>query len=132
MLHHALPQRPDLFHIRAHDRIARFRNPLDVIQRADRLYSQVDEINVQFVRNGQQVLEMAPEFFVRAMDGLTLFAGEFELSARFKRDIGSLALEGDDATGFFLGLPFQGVGQAAQDMLNAAPPGVARCPATPA
>ena len=77
-----------------HDRIARFGNPLDVIQRADRLDSQGHEINVQCVRNGQQMLEVATEFFVRTMDGLTLFAGEFELCARFKRGYWRARLEG--------------------------------------
>ena len=126
-----MPQRADPFHIRSHDLIARFGNPLDIVERADRLDSQVHEVDVQLVRNGQQVLEMATEFFVRTMDGLALFAGEFELRTGFECNIGTLPLKGDNAAFFFLGFPFQGVGQAAQDMLNTAPTGVARGTATP-
>ena len=126
-----MPQRADLFHVRGHDLIARFGNPLDIVERTDRLDSQVHEVDVQFVCNGQQMLEMATEFFVRTMDGLALFAREFELRAGFKRDIGAFALEGDNTAFFLLGFPFQGVGQAAQDILNASPAGVARSAATP-
>src|SRR5205814_1208154 len=62
------------------------------------------------------------------MNGVALLAGEFDLGTGFERDIGALALEGDDVAFFFLRLPTERVGEAVEEAFNPAFAEVAGCP----
>src|SRR5207247_8803430 len=66
------------------------------------------------------------------MNGVALLAGEFDLGTRLERDIGALALEGDDVAFFFLRLPPERVSEAVEDAFNAAFAEVAGRPRAPA
>ena len=119
LFHHPMAQPADLLHIRGHEVIARFGNPLDIVERADRLHAEIQKVEFKGIPGRQEMGEVVIQFGTGAVDGCALLARQLNLSPRFKSDIGPFATQGDHMTLFLLRLPAQRVGQAEQQTLNA-------------
>ncbi len=129
LLHHTVAEGTDLFHIRGHEVIAGLGDPLDVIERTERLHAEIEEVEFQFIGGSEQMLEMTPQFLVGTVDGFTLFAGEFDLRAGLEGDIGAFAFQSDNVPFFFLRFPTERVSEAVQKALDPTFTEIARSPA---
>ena len=60
LLHHAVAEGTDLLHIRRHKVVAGLGDPLDIVKRAHRLHAKVQEVELQPIGGGEQVLQVMP------------------------------------------------------------------------
>jgi hypothetical protein len=113
LLHHPLAEPALACHVGEHDAIARLGQQLDLFQPACRLHPEGENRHVEVSRDFEQLLDMAREFAMGAMDVGALFAGQLDLAARFQCDRGSRPPKRDYPSFLILGLVAVAVGQAA-------------------
>src|SRR6185312_5572785 len=132
LLHHAVPERPDLRHVRRHDPVADLRHPLDVLERGERLHAEPEEGDAELVCDRDDLVHVLRELLVRAVDAFAGFTGKLELRSGLEGDRRFPTLEGDHVVAFEARRPTELVGEPTQYGLDASWSEVARRASRPA
>src|SRR5207244_12167282 len=115
-----LAERPDARHVRAHDPVALLRDPLDLIEPADRLDAETEERDAEVAAEAHDLAYVGRELLLRTVDRRTLLAGELELTARLERDRCATACQRHRPAVLFLRLPAVALREPAEKRLDAA------------
>src|SRR5205823_8692274 len=104
-------ERADLRHVRSHDAVAGLRDPLDVLERAERLDAKAQEGEPELVADGDDLDHVLAELRFRTVNRVTRLAGELELTARLEGDRRLSPLEGDHVLALEARRPAETVGE---------------------